>query len=242
MLQSGGRGFAQRGAEGGAARRLPVEVAGVTVHRQCGSGLNAVLDAARAAELGMGELFVAGGVESMSRGPFVMAKAEKAFSPQVKVYDSSRGSRFPNRRIVEQFGDHEMPETAEIVGREHGIGRDESDAFALASQMKYAAAKADGFYAQELCPVEVAGAKRGETRTIDEDEHPRPDSTPEGLAKLKPIYADGVVTAGNASGINDGACALLVGTRQAGGRAGGIKPWPASSPGRWPGSNPGSWG
>jgi acetyl-CoA C-acetyltransferase len=117
-----------------------------------------------------------------------------------------------------------MPETAEIVGREHGIGRDESDAFALASQLKYAAAKADGFYAQELCPVEVPDAKRGETRTIDEDEHPRSDSTPEGLAKLKPIYADGVVTAGNASGINDGACALLVGTRQAGDRAGGIKP------------------
>lgn len=203
---------------------LPVEVAGVTVHRQCGSGLNAVLDAARSAEVGMGELFVAGGVESMSRGPFVMAKAEKAFSPQIKVYDSSRGNRFPNRRIVEQFGDHEMPETAEIVGREHGIGRDESDAFALASQLKYAAAKAGGFYAQELCPVEVPGAKRGETRTIDEDEHPRSDSTPEGLAKLKPIYADGVVTAGNASGINDGACTLLVGTRQAGDRAGGIKP------------------
>ncbi|HJO97160.1 MAG: 3-oxoadipyl-CoA thiolase [Rhodospirillales bacterium] len=203
---------------------LPVEVAGVTVHRQCGSGLNAVLDAARSAELGMGEVFVAGGVESMSRGPFVMAKAEKAFSPRVKVHDSSRGSRFPNRKIVKQFGDHEMPETAEIVGREHGIGRDESDAFALASQIKYAAAKADGFYADELFPVAVPGAKRGETRTIEEDEHPRPDSSPEGLAKLKPIYDDGVVTAGNASGINDGACALMVGTKEAGDRAGGIKP------------------
>jgi acetyl-CoA C-acetyltransferase len=203
---------------------LPVEVAGVTVHRQCGSGLNAVLDAARSAELGMGELFVAGGVESMSRGPFVMAKAEKAFSPRVKVHDSSRGSRFPNRKIVKQFGDHEMPETAEIVGREHGIGRDESDAFALASQLKYAAAKADGFYADELYPVAVPGARRGETRTIEEDEHPRPDSSPEGLAKLKPIYDDGVVTAGNASGINDGACALMVGTKEAGDRAGGIKP------------------
>ncbi len=203
---------------------LPVEVAGVTVHRQCGSGLNAVLDAARSAELGMGEVFVAGGVESMSRGPFVMAKAEKAFSPRVKVHDSSRGSRFPNRKIVKQFGDHEMPETAEIVGREHGIGRDESDAFALASQIKYAAAKADGFYADELFPAAVPGAKRGETRTIEEDEHPRPDSSPEGLAKLKPIYDDGVVTAGNASGINDGACALMVGTKEAGDRAGGIKP------------------
>ena len=203
---------------------LPVAVAGVTVHRQCGSGLNAVLDAARSAELGMGDLFVAGGVESMSRGPFVMAKAEKAFSPRVKVYDSSRGSRFPNRRVVEQFGDHEMPETAEIVGREHGIGRDESDAFALASQRKYAAAKADGFYDEELRPVVVPGAKRGETRTIEEDEHPRPDSTPEGLTGLKPIYAEGVVTAGNASGINDGACALIVGTREAGDRAGGITP------------------
>ena len=203
---------------------LPVDVAGSTVHRQCGSGLNAVLDAARCAETGEGDLFIAGGVESMSRGPFVMAKATKAYSPEIAVYDSSRGPRFPNRRIVERFGDHAMPETAEIVGQEHSIGRAESDAFALASQRKYARARADGFFADELCPVEVRSGKRGETATVTDDEHPRPESSMEGLARLAPLYESGVVTAGNASGINDGAAALVVGTRAAGKRAGGARP------------------
>ena len=198
---------------------LPVEVAGATVHRQCGSGLNAVLDTARCAATGWGDLFIAGGVESMSRGPFVVAKAEAAYSRRVAVFDSSRGARFPNPRFVDRYGNHEMAETAEIVGRENSIGRAESDAFAQGSHEKYARALADGFYAAELRPVEVPGRRRGETsKTVAADEHPRADCTPDGLARLRPLSDGGVVTAGNASGINDGACALVVGTRAGGER------------------------
>jgi 3-oxoadipyl-CoA thiolase len=199
---------------------LPVETGGQTVNRLCGSGLAALLDAARAASSGHGDLFVAGGVESMSRAPFVTAKAESAYSRETRVFDSTIGARFPNPKVGKQFGQDTMPETADNVAREHQITRAESDKFALASQEKYAKAKAAGFYAGELLPVSVPGPKKGAAASVDQDEHPRPNTTMERLAELKPLFEGGVVTAGNASGINDGAAALIVGTRKTGEKAG----------------------
>ena len=199
---------------------LPVAVAGATVHRQCGSGLNALLDAARCCEVDMGALFIAGGVESMSRGPFVFGKSPRAFARQAEIYDSTAGSRFPNPRVTEVYGDYSMPQTADHIGWDLKIGRAESDAFALVSQRKYAAAKSAGFYDDELRSVDTPGAKRGETRVVREDEHPRPESSADGLAKLRALNDSGAVTAGNASGINDGAAALIVGIRAAGEAAG----------------------
>ncbi len=196
---------------------LPTSVAGVTVNRLCGSGLAALLDAARAASVGQGELFVAAGVESMSRAPFVHAKAESAYSREIRVFDSTLGARFPNPAIEQVHGRDTMPETADNIARELGISREASDAFALASQRKYATAQAAGFFGGELAPVIIAG-KRGPAVRVERDEHPRPDTTPERLAALTPLFAGGVVTAGNASGINDGAGALLIGTRAAGER------------------------
>ncbi|NMO17054.1 3-oxoadipyl-CoA thiolase [Pyxidicoccus fallax] len=198
---------------------LPIEVAGITVNRLCGSGLAAVLDAARAATTGQGELFIAGGVESMSRAPFAMAKADSAFSRDVRIYDTTMGARFPNPRLIAGFGDDTMPETADNIALDLGIGREPSDRFALASQQKYAAALANGFFSGELSPVAVPGRK-GTATIVPADEHPRGDTTLDKLAALKPLAPDGVVTAGNASGINDGAAALLVGTLGAGERAG----------------------
>ncbi len=199
---------------------LPEAVAGQTVNRLCGSGLAAVLDAARAISCGEGNLYVAGGVESMTRAPLVLSKAETAFGREQKLHDSTIGARFANKALVAQFGNDSMPETADNIAREFDLGRTASDAFARESQRRYAAAKADGFYAGELQPVAVPDHKRGETREVDEDEHPRPDATPESLGKLKPLFAGGVVTAGNASGINDGAAALLIGSRDIGREAG----------------------
>jgi acetyl-CoA C-acetyltransferase len=202
---------------------LAMETAGLTVNRLCGSGLAALLDTARAASCGQGALFIAGGVESMSRAPFVMAKAESAYSRDAKIFDSTIGPRFPNPRIAKGFGMDSMAETADNVAREHQITRAESDRFALASQEKYARAKADGFYAQELLPVTVPGARRGASTIVDQDEHPRANTTLERLLELKALNEGGVVTAGNASGINDGAAALIVGTKAAGEKA-GVKP------------------
>jgi acetyl-CoA C-acetyltransferase len=199
---------------------LPISIGGITVNRLCGSGLAAVCDAARAAGTGQGDLFVAGGVESMSRAPFVMAKSEAAYAREVRVFDSTIGARFPNPKIAKAFGQDTMPETADNVGRDLGIGREASDRFALGSQEKYARAKSDGFFDSEILPVAVPGAKRGTEATVAQDEHPRPNTTLERLQELKPLFADGVVTAGNASGINDGAAALIVGTLAAGERAG----------------------
>jgi len=199
---------------------LPVSIGGLTVNRLCGSGLAAICDAARAASAGQGELFVAGGVESMSRAPFVMAKSEHPYAREVRVFDSTIGARFPNPRIGKSFGQDTMPETADNVGRDLGVSRESSDRFALASQQKYAAAKAAGFFQGEIAPVTVPGAKRGGETIIALDEHPRPNTTLERLQELKPLFADGVVTAGNASGINDGAGAVIVGTRAAGEKAG----------------------
>ncbi|PWC31718.1 3-oxoadipyl-CoA thiolase [Azospirillum sp. TSO22-1] len=200
---------------------LPVEAGGLTVNRLCGSGLAALLDTARAAHCGQGELFVAAGVESMSRAPFVLAKGEAPFSREAAIFDSTIGARFPNPWITGAYGGDTMPQTADTVGRELGIGRAESDAFAAASQARYAAAKAEDFFAGEICAAEVPA--RGKTLTVSEDEHPRADTTVEKLAVLRPLNEGGVVTAGNASGVNDGAGALLVGTRAAGERA-GVKP------------------
>jgi acetyl-CoA C-acetyltransferase len=199
---------------------LPIETAGLTVNRLCGSGLAAVLDTARAASSGMGELFIAGGVESMSRAPFVMAKSEAPYQREYRMFDSTIGARFPNPKVAAAYGADTMAETADNVAREHQITREESDKFALASQEKYAKAKAAGFYDKELLPVAVPSGKKGVVNTVALDEHPRPNTTLERLLELKPLNPDGVVTAGNASGINDGAAALIIGTKKAGEKAG----------------------
>ena len=200
---------------------LPPTVAGITVNRLCASGLAAVLDTARSASTGQGELFLAGGVESMSRAPFVMAKSEQPFQREFKMFDSTIGARFPNPKVGAAFGNDTMPETADNVARELQITRAQSDTFAAASQAKYARAKAAGFFKDEILPVKIAGRK-GET-VVDADEHPRPDTDMEKLGKLKALFDGGVTTAGNASGINDGAAALVIGTRAAGEKY-GMKP------------------
>ncbi|MGH6981554.1 MAG: acetyl-CoA C-acyltransferase, partial [Stellaceae bacterium] len=191
----------------------------LTVNRLCGSGLAALCDAARAADTGQGDLFIAGGVESMSRAPFVMAKNDSAYCRDVRVFDSTIGARFPNPRVLKEYGGDTMAETADNVAREHQISRTDSDKFAAASQEKYAKAKAAGFYADEIMPVSIAG-KKGATVQVTEDEHPRPGTSMDALAALKPLNPEGVVTAGNASGINDGAAALIVGNRAVGEKAG----------------------
>ena len=170
---------------------LPVEVAGMTVNRLCASGLAAVLDASRAVACGQGDLFIAGGVESMSRAPFLMAKSEKAYGRQVTVFDSTLGSRFSNPRTTAQYGDHAMGETADHIAVDLGITREQSDRFAIASQQRFARAKADCFYKDELDPVTVPGPKRGETAVVTDDEHPRPETTVEKLARLRPLFEGG---------------------------------------------------
>lgn len=198
---------------------LPVRIPAVTVNRLCGSGLAALLDGARTASVGQGEIFVVGGVESMSRAPFVLAKAETAFSRDLKMFDSTLGARFPNAALERQYGRDTLPETADNIARDLGISRAASDRFALRSQQKYAAAEAGLFFVDEIQPVEVA-SKPGPSVSVDRDEHPRRDASAERLAALAPLFAGGIVTAGNASGINDGAGALLLGTRAAGDRIG----------------------
>ncbi|WP_313807486.1 acetyl-CoA C-acyltransferase [Sphingobium sp.] len=197
---------------------IPVSVAAQTVNRLCGSGLAAVADAGRAIATGQGELFVAGGVESMSRAPFVMAKSETPFARKATVYEAL-GERFPNPLIHRMFGRESMPQTAENVAAEQGITRDAADRFALASQQKYARAAAEGFFAGEIVPVTIKGRKGADT-IVDRDEHPRGDSSLEGLARLPVLFEGGVVTAGNASGVNDGAAAMFVASRAAGEKAG----------------------
>jgi len=201
---------------------LPVEVSGSTINRLCGSGMDAVATAARAIKSGEAALMIAGGVESMSRSPFVMGKAETAFSRETQIYDTTIGWRFVNPAMKQLFGIDAMPETAENVAAEFKIGRADQDAFALRSQARASAAQKNGRLAQEIAPVAVAKG-RGETLQIDRDEHPRETSL-EQLTKLKaPFRAGGTVTAGNASGVNDGACALIVASEQAA-RAHGLTP------------------
>jgi acetyl-CoA C-acetyltransferase len=202
---------------------LPTAVAGLTVNRLCGSGLAAVLDAARAVRAGEGELFIAGGAESMSRAPFVVAKAETAYSRDFRVFDSSIGARFPNPRVESEFGADSMPETADNVARELGISREDADTYAARSQALFEAAVQDGFHAGEILPIEVPQGRKQPPKIVECDEHPRPESTFEALSRLRPLFADGVVTAGNASGINDGAAALLIGSRAVGEQY-GVKP------------------
>jgi 3-oxoadipyl-CoA thiolase len=191
---------------------LPTAIPGQTVNRLCSSGLAAVADAARAITCGEGDLFLAGGVESMSRAPFVFAKSESAYGREVKVFDSTIGARFPNPKIISGFGNETMPETADNVARDYGIGREDSDRFAAASQARYATAKAAGFFSNEICPVTIPQGKKPPL-VVTEDEHPRPESDFESLSRLKPLFEGGVVTAGNASGVNDGAAVLLLGSR-----------------------------
>lgn len=198
---------------------LPVETAGAVLQRNCGSGLQAIVSASHALSCGEGEVMVAGGVESMSRSVFVMSKAEAAFAREVKIFDSALGARFPNPRIEADFGADTMPETADNLAREFDISRDACDRFAEASQRKYAIARGEGFFAGEIAPVAVP-AKKGETVAVTEDEHPRPETSADSLAKLRPLHRDGVTTAGNASGINDGAVAVVLATRKAGDAAG----------------------
>jgi len=199
---------------------LPESVAGITVNRLCGSGLAATLDAARMVTVGEGELVVSGGTESMSRAPFVMAKAEKAFSRDMTIFDSTIGARFPNPTILSQFGADTMPETAQNVADDLGISREEADAFAARSQQRYEAARERGFYREEILPVTVSQGRKKDPLTVAEDEHPRAGTTAEKLAKLPAIVEGGIITAGNASGVNDGAAALLIGSRAAGDAAG----------------------
>ena len=194
---------------------LPVDVAGTTINRLCGSGMDAVGTAARAIKCGEAELLIAGGVESMSRAPFVMPKADAAFSRSNAVYDTTIGWRFVNKLMKAQYGTHSMPETADNVTAEFNISRADQDAFALRSQQRWAAANAAGFFAGEIVPVTLP-QKRGEPLVFDTDEHPRPDVTLEQLAKLKGVNGPELsVTAGNASGVNDGACALIVASEAA---------------------------
>ena len=193
---------------------LPVEVPGATVNRLCGSGLDTVGIAARAIKAGEARLMIAGGVESMSRSPFVMPKAESAFSRANAVYDTTIGWRFVNKLMKAQYGVDSMPETAENVADDFKIEREAQDRMALASQHKAATAIAAGHLAREICPVTIA-QKKGDSVVVDTDEHPRATSM-EALARLKGVVRpDGTVTAGNASGVNDGACALLLANEEA---------------------------
>ncbi|MFS2020833.1 3-oxoadipyl-CoA thiolase [Massilia sp. CT11-108] len=193
---------------------LPQQVPGSTVNRLCGSGLDAVGSAARAIKSGEARLMIAGGVESMTRAPFVMGKAESAFSRNANIYDTTIGWRFPNPLMHKLYGTDAMPETAENVADDYRISRADQDAFALASQAKAARAQQDGTFEQEIVPVPIP-QKKGDPIRLAKDEHPRETSL-ETLAKLKPVVRpDGTVTAGNASGVNDGACALLLANAEA---------------------------
>ncbi len=199
---------------------LPAAVPGVTVNRLCGSGLNAVGDAARAIRAGEIELAIAGGVESMTRAPFVTGKASEPFQRSAEAHDTTIGWRFINPLMKAQYGVDAMPETAENVAEDYQVSRADQDAFALRSQQRARAAAAAGFFAAEIVPVEVKGGKAGPV-IVDTDEHPRPDTTLEALAKLKPIVrGSGTVTAGNASGVNDGAAAMILASEEAARRHG----------------------
>jgi len=191
------------------------QVPATTINRLCGSSLDAVAIAARAIKAGEANLIVAGGVESMSRAPFVMGKAETAYGRTQKIEDTTMGWRFINPKLKELYGVETMPETAENVAAQFNINREDQDKFALASQQRTAAAQAKGFFQNEIIPV-VIPQRKGEPVVVDTDEHPRASTTLEGLTKLKPVVkADGTVTAGNASGINDGAAALLIASDEA---------------------------
>jgi 3-oxoadipyl-CoA thiolase len=203
---------------------LPDSVPGITVNRLCASGLNAVGAAAQAIRAGEIDFAIAGGVESMSRAPFVMGKATEAFQRSNEIFDTTIGWRFVNPLMKQQYGVDQMPDTAENVAEEFQVARKDQDAFAWRSQQRAGKAMASGFFTAEIAPVEVPGGKAGPT-IVDKDEHPRPETTLEGLAKLKPFVRNpGTITAGNASGVNDGAAAMIIASEQAA-KAHGLKPY-----------------
>jgi acetyl-CoA C-acetyltransferase len=202
---------------------LPIEVPGTVLQRNCASGLGAVVHAAHAITAGEGDVYIAGGVESMSRSPLVMSRGESAFARDIKLYDSTIGPRFSNPKLTKQFGDDQMPQTADTLARQYEIKRDEADQFALRSQQRYSVAKGEGFFAGEIVPVELPPSRKGPVPPVADDEHPRPGTDMQTLAKMRPLYEGGVTTAGNASGVNDGAVALILASKDAGDKA-GVKP------------------
>jgi 3-oxoadipyl-CoA thiolase len=205
------------------AAGLPTTIGGQTVNRLCASGLAAIIESARAITCNEGDLYLAGGVESMSRAPFVMLKSTSPFQREFSMSDTTIGARFANPKLTNAFGNDTMPQTGDNVAKDHNITRDQADQFALASQAKFAAAQKDGFMAGEITAIAVAGkSKKDPPIQVMVDEHPR-ETSMDILGKLKPLFDGGVVTAGNASGINDGACVTVVGSREVGERA-GVKP------------------
>lgn len=192
---------------------LPECVPGTTMNRLCGSGMDAVGTAARAIQCGEADFIIAGGAESMSRAPFVLGKAESAFQRSSEIQDTTIGWRFVNPRMRNQYGVDSMPETGENVAHDCDVSRDAQDAFAWRSQMRTERAVKDGFFAEEIVSVEVSDNKK--TMNVSSDEHPRPDTTPEKLAQLRPLFSGGTVTAGNASGVNDGAAAMIIASENA---------------------------
>lgn len=202
---------------------MPVTVAGLTVNRLCGSGLAATLDAARGVKTGEGELFLAGGVESMSRAPIVMSRAQSAYDRRQQIADSTLGARFVNPAFASAHGNDTMPQTADNIAADLDISRADADDFAAASQARYEAARAGGFFRDEIIPMDVPQGRKNPPLAVAVDEHPRPASTPEVLSGLRPLFEGGVVTAGNASGINDGAATLIVGSGAIGEKH-GVKP------------------
>ncbi|MFS4437474.1 acetyl-CoA C-acyltransferase [Paracoccaceae bacterium GXU_MW_L88] len=194
---------------------VTTDAGGLTVNRLCGSGMAAALDASRSITVGEADLYLAGGTESMTRAPFVVAKSPSAWDRQPKIYDSTIGTRFPNMTVAKEFGDYSMPQTADNLAADYEITREACDAYAFESQQRFEAARKDGFFKDEIHPIEIAGRK-GQVTVVDTDEHPRPETTLEKMASLKPLFEGGVVTAANASGVNDGAGALLIGAKNLG--------------------------
>jgi len=202
---------------------LPIEIPGTVLQRNCASGLDALVYASRSLAAGEGDMYIVGGVESMSRAPFVFAKSENPFSRDLRIFDSTIGPRFSNPKLNKQFGDDQMPQTSDNLAKEYGITREQADKFAAWSQQKYAVAKGEGYFAGEIMPYELPAGRKGTVPPVSEDEHPRPETNMDVLAKMKLLYEGGVTTAGNASGVNDGAAAMTVATKEAGDKA-GIKP------------------
>jgi acetyl-CoA C-acetyltransferase len=202
---------------------LPIETPGTVLQRNCASGLDALVYASRAITAGEGDVYLVGGVESMSRAPIVIGRSESAFGRDQKMFDSTIGPRFSNPKLVKRFGDDQMPQTADNLAREYKISREEADEFAARSQQRYAVAKGEGFFAGEIAPVELPPTRKGPVPPIADDEHPRPGTDAAALAKMRPLYEGGVTTAGNASGVNDGAVAIFMGSKAAGEKA-GVKP------------------
>jgi acetyl-CoA C-acetyltransferase len=202
---------------------LPIETPGTVLQRNCGSGLGAIISAAHAITCGEGDVLIAGGVESMTRAPFVVGKSEQAFSKQLVSFDSALGARFPNPVIEKEFGSDSMPQTADNLAEKYQLSREECDTFAFQSQSKYATAKAVGFFDEEITAVTVPGGRKKPDTIFSQDEFPRPDTELGKLAAMRTLNQGGVTTAANASGINDGAVAMMIASRPAGDTA-GVKP------------------